>query len=85
MTQRRAIRAPASMPGKKPTATAAPGKRGQRGVLPAGAGFVESMPVAEVADAAGLVDVDEAESDAELLPVELVASSMTHCELLSQE
>ncbi len=80
----RARRAPASMPGKKPTATAAPEKRGHRGVLPPGTSFVESMPVAEVVEAAGLVEVDEAEGDLELVPVELVALLITHCESLSQ-
>jgi hypothetical protein len=85
MMLRRARRAPASMPGKKPTATAAPGKRGHNGVLPAGAGFSESMPAGEVVEAAGPVEVDEADDDAEVLPVELVALSITHCELSSQE
>jgi hypothetical protein len=77
----RAMRAPASMPGKNPTATAAPGKRGHRGALPAGAGLVESMPVGEGVDPT----VDEAEDDLEVLPVELVALSITHCESLSHE
>ena len=66
------------MPGKKPTATAAPGNPGHTGMLPVGAGFVESTPVGEVVEAAGLVDVDEAEGDFELLPVELVSLLITH-------
>lgn len=82
MTAMSAVRAPASMPGKNPTATAAPGKRGQRGVAPAGAGIDGSMPAGAVVD---MVEVDEAEGDAELPPVELVALLITHCELLSQE
>lgn len=41
ITPRRARSAPASMPGKKPAATAAPGKRSQCAVI----GSVESMPV----------------------------------------
>lgn len=69
------------MPGKNPTATAAPAKRGHRGALPAGAGLVESMPVGEGVDPT----VDEAEDDLELLPGKLVALSMTHCESLSHE
>lgn len=81
----RAMRAPASMPGKNPTATAAPGKRGHNGVLPSGAGSVESMPTGEAEDEAELVEVDEAEDDVELLPVELVALSIIHCDLSSHE
>ena len=81
MIAMRAKRAPASMPGKNPTATAAPGKRGQSGALPTGAALSESMPAV---DAAGLVEVGEVEDDSELLAVELVASSITHW-LLSQE
>jgi hypothetical protein len=78
MTAMSATRAPASMPGKKPTATAAPGKRGHKGVLPAGAGVVESMPGGEVVEAAGRAEVEEADGGLELVPVELVALLMTH-------
>lgn len=84
ITTSRATRAPASIPGKNPTATAAPGKGGHKGVLPAGAGVVESMPTGEVVEAAWVVDVDEVVEE-EVLPVELVAVSITHCELPSQE
>jgi hypothetical protein len=80
-----AMRAPASIPGKNPTATAAPGKRGHSGVFSAAAGVVESIPLGEVADVVGLVEVDEPEADLELPPVELVALSITHCDLLSHE
>lgn len=78
----RARSAPASMPGKKPTATAAPGKRGHIVALPAGAGLSESMPAGEVVTASG-VEVDEAD-DGELVAAELVALSRIHW-LLSQE
>jgi hypothetical protein len=74
-----AIRAPASIPGKNPTATAPPGKRGHRGVLAAAAGVVESIPLGGVEDAVALFEVDEADGDLELPPVELVALSITHC------
>jgi hypothetical protein len=85
MTPMSAMSAPASMPGKNPTATAPPGNRGHSGVFSAAAGFVESMPVAEGFGLVGLEEVDEAGSDFEDAPVELVALLMTHCELLSQE
>lgn len=45
-----ASKAPASIPGKKPAATAAPGNLLQ---LPAACGFVESMPAGAVAVADG--------------------------------
>ncbi len=84
ITAMTAIKAPTNMPGKNPTATAPPGNRGHSGVLSAAAGLVESIPAAGVAEVAEPVDVDEADGDPEALPVELVALSITHCELLSQ-
>jgi hypothetical protein len=73
------------MPGKKPTATAPPGKRGHKGVFAAAAGVFESIPLGGVEDAAAFFEVDEADGGLELPPVELVALSITHWESLTQE
>jgi hypothetical protein len=64
------------MPGKKPTATAAPGKRGQRGAPPAAAGFEESIPAGVLVGEAELVEVADVDDDVDL-PVELVDLLMT--------
>jgi hypothetical protein len=55
-----AISAPASIPGKNPAATAAPGNLSQ---LPAAAGFEESMPAGAVAVADGEMVLVEAGAD----------------------